>query len=235
MLGLDATPHRSPNRSRRSSLMTAACSRELLRLYGHNGLGVSGSRSSTWLADHAGERVTVEIRLAHDLEASLRVEVDVRLRPGLEIARHPGHVRAGCARLHEGRPSPWPCLRSAAPTTTRYQCGPWTALWKGSVAESACRNRRLPAITATAPRPSARHRLRAVIWSCAARKLPVGDTERAAQTHYASRVGSALRSAHRGGELGIPKRRECAPLDSDLQVNRRSSSCDEIGCAQPSN
>ena len=27
------------------------------------------------------------------------------------------------------------------------------------------------------------------------------------------------------------RRRECAPLDSDLKVNRRSSSCDEIGCA----
>src|SRR5262245_26335301 len=69
-------------------------------------LWVSGSRSATRLADHPGERVTIELRLADDLEPSLQVEVDVRLRPGLEIARHPRRVRAGCTHLHQGRPQP---------------------------------------------------------------------------------------------------------------------------------
>jgi hypothetical protein len=69
-----------------------------------NGLGVSGRRSLTWLADHAGDRVSVVVCLAHDLESSLRVEVDVRLRTGLETARHPARVRVGCADLQERRP-----------------------------------------------------------------------------------------------------------------------------------
>jgi hypothetical protein len=83
----------------RTSLMTAGGDWSRL-----NGLGVSGRRSLTWLADHAGDRVSVVVCLAHDLESSLRVEVDVRLRTGLETARHPARVRVGCADLQERRP-----------------------------------------------------------------------------------------------------------------------------------
>jgi hypothetical protein len=100
-----ATPTRGAI-SPRSRRLRKSAERQIWRVYHrHNGFRVSGSRSSTWLADHAGERVTVEVRLAHDLESSPRVEVDVR--PPDSTAPRPRR-RGGCARLHDGRPQPLP-------------------------------------------------------------------------------------------------------------------------------
>ena len=69
--------------------------------------------------------------------------------------------------------------------------------------------------------------------------LPLDSLEARGTFPHSRAPECALILTHRGAnaavEAGVPERRECAPLDSDLQVNRRSSSCDEIGCAQPSN
>ena len=102
-----------------------------------------------WLADHAGERVTVEVRLAYELESSLRVEIDVRrsTAAGPRRTLHPrwrprrrrdGHRDAGSARWSPGLTAPASAFRVRGISSRRRPRTGWSgAIEAGnSVSES---------------------------------------------------------------------------------------------------